>query len=130
MPEPLLIKQGTTRLITITGLRDAHGTILDPTGWAIYAVARPGIWAAEVAVWRDVPGSGEYLAEVADADPLIDPTVIMGEKWIQLHIDPAVSDTWTWRVADLDIEIKEPGTGREETFTTELELVPTTVRNA
>lgn len=130
MPEPLRIKQGTTRTVTVTGLRDAHGAILDPTGWAIHGVARPGMWADPTAVWRSAPpGVGEYLAEVVDADPTIDPTVVSGEKWIELHIAPAVSLTWvTWRNAVLDVTVTEPVTARTETFSTTLELIPTTVR--
>lgn len=131
MPEPLKIKQGTTRTVAVTGLRDAHGSILDPSGWAVEAVARPGIWADPVGVWRDTPdeGAGELLAEIVDADPTIDPTVEAGEKWIDLHIDPDVSLSWvTWREADLDVTIIEPGTGRTETFHSDLYLIPTTVR--
>jgi hypothetical protein len=127
--DPLQIKQGTTRFITIKGLRDDAGNILDPTGWDIHGVARPGLWADETAVWRDSPGVGEHLAEVVDADPDIDPTVLPGEKWIDLHIDPDVSDAWTWGHARLDVEIREPSTDREETFTADLQLIPTTVRN-
>jgi hypothetical protein len=130
VPEPLRIKQGTTRTVTVTGLRDSHGDLLDPTGWAIHGVARPGIWADPVAVWRDEPDTdaGELQADVIDADP-DDPTVQAGEKWIELHIDPAVSLTWvTWLDADLDVTITESGTGRVETFHTDLHLIPTTVR--
>jgi hypothetical protein len=120
--EPLLIKQGTTRSITITNLRDAHGQPLDPTGWGIHGVARPGIWAASVAVWRNNPdlNAGELLAEIVDDET--------GGKQIDLDIDPAVSDSWHWSVAVLDVEIQEPLTNRQETFSVELQLVPTTVR--
>jgi hypothetical protein len=127
--EPLLIKQGTTRTVTITHIRDTTGNLLDPTGWGIHAVARPGYWADPVAVWKNNPGTGELLAEVVDANPLTDPTVVTGEKWIELHIDPTVSDGWTWMDAKLDAEIHEPPPGvREETFSADLRLVPTTVR--
>jgi hypothetical protein len=132
VPEPLRIKQGTTRAVLVTGLRDSHGALLDPSGWAIHGVARPGIWADVVAVWRDTPDTdlGELLAEVVDADPTIDPTVQDGEKWIELHIDPDVSLAWvTWRDADLDVTVTESGTGRTETFHTDLHLIPTTVRS-
>lgn len=130
MAEPLLVKQGTTRVVTVTGLRDTFGAVLDPTGWAVHAVARPGVWAAPVAVWRNTPSAGEHLAEVVPADPRLDPTVVTGEKWVWLHVDPAVSLTWSWSVVNLDVEVTEPGTGRKEAFTTELRLVPTTVRSA
>lgn len=127
--EPLLVKQGTTRVVTLRSLRDNTGALLDPTGWGIEGVARPGIWADVVAVWSDDPADGEYLAEVVDADPDLDPTVVAGEKWIDLHIDPDVSLTWTtWFVALLDVSVTEPVTGRKETFSTEIRLVPTTVR--
>lgn len=129
MPEPLIIKQGTTRTVFLTGLRDTHGALLDPTGWGIHGVARPGVWADTVAVWRDTPGAGELQADVVDADPTIDPTVVTGEKWVELHVDPAVSLGWVgWRDAEVDVTITEPGTGRVETFHTELHLIPTTVR--
>jgi hypothetical protein len=127
--DPLEIKQGTTRVVTLRNLRDSTGSLLDPTGWGIRGVARPGIWADVVAVWTDTPADGEYLAEVVDADPDLDQTVVPGEKWIDLHIDPDVSLTWTaWFVALLDVSITEPGTDRKETFSTELRVVPTTVR--
>jgi hypothetical protein len=120
--EPLAIKQGTTRTVTITNLRDADGQSLDPTGWGIHGVARPGIWATPVAVWRNNPNrnAGELLAEIVDNE--------MGGKQIDLDIDPAVSDTWHWSVAILDVEIREPLANRQETFTVELQLIPTTVR--
>lgn len=130
MPDPLKVKQGTTRTVALTGLRDSAGALLNPTGWAIHGVARPGIWADPVAVWRDNPGDGELQADVIDADPTIDPTVEAGEKWIELHIEPAVSLTWvTWRDAELDVTITESGTDRVETFHTDLHLIPTTVRD-
>jgi hypothetical protein len=130
VPDPLKVKQGTTRTVALTGLRDATGALLNPTDWAIHGVARPGIWADPVAVWRDEPGEGELQADVIDADPAIDPTVEPGEKWIELHIDPAVSLTWvTWRDAELDVTITESGTDRVETFHTDLHLIPTTVRD-
>jgi hypothetical protein len=131
VPDPLKVKQGTTRTVALTGLRDSTGALLDPTGWAIHGVARPGVWADPVAVWRDTPdtGAGELATEVVDADPAIDPTVEAGEKWIDLHIDPDVSLSWvTWREAELDVTITEPGTGRTETFHSDLHLIPTTVR--
>lgn len=127
--EPLVLKQGTTRTITVTGLRTAANELLDPTRWGLHAVARPGIWADPVAVWRDTPGVGEHLAEVVPADPTVDPTVSPGEKWLYLHIAPVVSDTWEWATANLDIEISEPSTGRQETFSRILRLDPTTVRS-
>jgi hypothetical protein len=122
--EPLVIKQGTTRTVTITGLRDADGAILDPTGWGIHGVARPGYWAAPIAVWRNNSDTelDELLAEVVDDGA--------GEKQIDLHIDPAVSDGWHWSVAVLDVEIQEPVTNRQETFSVELQLIPTTVRTS
>lgn len=129
MAEPLSIKQGTTRTIVVSKLRDAAKQPLNPTGWTVYAVARTGIWGPVVAVWRTIPGEDEGLAEVVDADPTIDSTVVAGEKWIYLHVTPTMSDGWSWQAAELDIEIKEPGVnGREETFSTELRIVPTTVR--
>lgn len=124
----LQIKQGTTRTVTVTGLLDATGVLLDPTGWDIHAVARPGIWAAPVAVWRDTPGPGELLAEVMAADLTITPTAQPDEKWIYLHIDPTTSLAWTWFTAVVDITITEPVTNRKETFSTTLRLTPTTVR--
>lgn len=128
MADPLLIKQGTSRTIVVSKLRDARKELLDPTGWDIHAVARRGIWGPVVAEWvSGSPTAGQGLAEVVDADPQIDPTVQAGEKWIYLHIEPDRSDTWTWRHAALDIEIHEPG-GREETFSAAIELVPSTVR--
>ncbi len=126
--EPLCIKQGTTRIITLTRLRDAYNNILDPTGWGIHGVARAGMWGPVVAIWRDNPGPTEHLAEVVPADTVLDPTADPTEKWIYLHIDPTDSDAWSWSEADLDVELTEPGTGREEAFTTELRLVPTTIR--
>lgn len=129
MPEPLRIKQGATRTVTVTGIRDAAGVVLDPTGWAVHGIARPGMWADPVAVWRDTPGTGELLADVVAADPVLDPKAVEGEKWIELHIDPAVSLGWvTWQDADLDVSITEPVTGRVETFHSDLHLIPTTVR--
>lgn len=130
MAEPLEIKQGTTRIIVVSQLRDAAKQPLDPTGWTIHAVARPGVWGPVVAEWvSGTPGEDQGLAEVVDAEPDIDPSVTTGEKWIYLHITPTWSDTWTWSRADLDIEIHEPGPdGREETFSRELKLIPTTVR--
>lgn len=130
MADVLDIKQGTTRTVTVKGLRDADGNLLDPTGWDLHAVARPGLWAAPVAVWRDNPGAGEMLAVVVDADPELDPAVLPGEKWIDLQIDPADSDPWTWGTAVLDVEITEPDTFRQEAFSTELRLVPAVVRSA
>lgn len=130
MLDPLEIKQGTTRVVTLRNLRDRAGQLLDPTGWGIRGVARPGIWADVVAVWTGNPAGGEYLAEVVDADPELDPTVVDGEKWIDLHIDPEASLSWTtWFTALLDVSVTEPVTGRKETFSTELRLVPTTVRS-
>lgn len=126
--DPLIIKQGTTRLVALTGLRDAAGGVFDPTGWIVRAVARAGIWAAVASEWHSAPTITQYLAEVVNADPACDSSVIPGEKWIYLHIDPAVSDTWTWSDAVLDIEIREPSTGNEEAFSTQLRLVPATVR--
>lgn len=128
MADLLDIKQGATRTVTVKGLRDAEDQVLDPTGWSIHAVARPGLWAAPIGVWRDQPTGDELQAEVVDADPT-ETGVLPGEKWIDLHIDAAVSDTWHWSVANLDVEITEPGTGRQETFTTQLRLVATTVRD-
>jgi hypothetical protein len=124
--EPLQIKQGTTRTVTITNIRDADGNVLDPTAWGIHGVARPGYWAAPVAVWRNSPNAllGELLAEVVDADPPAE----AGEKQIELHIDPEVSAGWHWSVVNLDVEMREPITNRQETFSVELQLIPTTVR--
>jgi len=128
MAEPLEIKQGTTRTIVVSKLRDSAGQPLDPTGWEVHAVARAGVWGPVVAAWRTTPGDGEGLAEVVDADPDVDPTAA-GEKWIYLHITPAWSDGWTWTYADLDIEIHEPPPlSREEAFSRQLKLIPTTVR--
>lgn len=131
MAEVLEIKQGTSRTIVVSKIRDAAEQILDPTGWEIHAVARSGMWGPIVAEWvSGSPGEDQGLAEVVDADPDIDPTVATGEKWIYLHIAPAWSDTWTWRHAELDIEVHEPAPGlREETFSADLRLVPTTVRD-
>lgn len=130
MPEPLRIKQGTTRTVLLTGLRDSDGALLDPSGWGIHGVARPGIWADSVAVWRDTATGDELQADVVDADPAIDPTVEVGEKWIELHIPPEVSLGWvTWRDAELDVTVTESGTGRTETFHADLHLIPTTVRD-
>lgn len=122
MAEPLPIKQGTTRAVTITGLRDANGQDLDPTDWGIHGVARPGYWAAPVAVWRNNPDTelDELRAEVIDDGA--------GGKQIDLRIDPEVSDRWHWSVAVLDVEIQEPVTNRQETFSVELQLIPTAVR--
>lgn len=125
----LPIDQGVTRIITVTHLVDAHGQWLNPTGWSIHAVARAGsVKGPSVAAWRDSPGTGEGKAEVVDADPTIDPTSSAGEKWIYLHVDPSMSDTWTWTSAELRIEIQEPGaSGRQESFPAHLVLNPTTV---
>jgi hypothetical protein len=128
--DPLEIKQGTTRIVTIKGLRDADGDLLDPTSWSIHAVARPGLWAAEAVVWRDNPAEGELQARVVDADPTLDPSVQAGEKWIDLDIAPDDSAGWTWSVAILDVEITEPVTNRRETFSTQLKLIPAVVRTA
>lgn len=129
MADLLDIKQGTDRTVTVKGLRDGNGDVLDPTGWSIHAVARPGIWAAPIGVWRDQPTGDELLAQVIDADPT-ETGVLPGEKWIDLHIDAAVSDTWSWSVAVLDVEIIEPNTNRQETFSTSLRLIPAVVRTA
>jgi hypothetical protein len=126
--EPLILKQGATRTITITELRDANGGYLNPTGWTIHGVARAGIWGPVVATWRNTPAAGEGLAQVVAADLSIDPTANPAEKWLYLHVTPAMSDAWTWRDAVLDVEITEPGTGRVETFTVDLRLAPTTIR--
>lgn len=129
MAEPLVIEQGTTRIIVVSKLRDARKQFLNPTGWTTHAVARTGVWGPVVAVWRSIPGAGEGQAEVVAADVLIDPTADVTEKWIYLHVTPAMSDAWTWGAAVLHIEIKEPGVdGREERFSVDLKLDPTTVR--
>jgi hypothetical protein len=127
--DPLDIKQGTTRIVTIKGLRDADGDLLDPTGWGIHAVARPGVWAQPVAVWRNQPIGAELQAEVVDADPE-ETGVQPGEKWINLEIAPDDSDAWRWSTVVLDVEINEPNTNRQETFTTRLRLIPAVVRTA
>jgi hypothetical protein len=127
--DPLEIKQGATRSVTLKGLRDGNGDPLDPTGWDIHGVARPGLWAAKAVVWRDDPADDELLATVVDADP-DEPGVSPGEKWIELNIEAGDSDPWTWSVVVLDVEITEPITGRQETFSAQLKLIPAVVRMA
>jgi hypothetical protein len=120
----LPIDQGTQRYITVTNLRDAHKQVLNPTGWTITAMARQGsVRGPLVATWRDDPGAGEYLAEVVDADPLIDPTVQPGEKWVYLHVDPSASNAWTWVTAELWVNLAEPSPGvRSESWQAHLQL--------
>lgn len=131
MADPLEIKQGTTRTIIVKKLRDAAGDMLDPTGWSVHAVARRGIWGAVAAEWvSGSPAPDQGQAEIAPADSDIDPVAsAAGEKWIYLYITPEWSDSWTWRSAVLDIEVHEPSpTSREEAFSVDLRLIPTTVR--
>lgn len=130
MTPELVIKQGTTRIVAVTKLRDAAGQPLDPSGWEIHAVARTGVWGPVAAEWvSGSPGPGQGVAEVVDADAAVDATVTVGEKWIYLYIPPAMSDGWLWQSAELDIELREPAPGlREETFSATLRITPTAVR--
>lgn len=120
MPEPpLTIEQGTTRIIVISNIRDAAGSVFDPTGWALRGVARTA-GAVMVAEWSHAPAGTQGKAEVVDpvAAGLIgpdDPPPLPGERWILLHISPAMSRSWSWIVAHLDVHMTEPGaSGREE----------------
>jgi hypothetical protein len=125
----LPIDQGTTRIIVVSELRDARGQFLDPTGWSIHAVARAeNVRGPIVAEWRSTPAEDEGLAEVVAADVLIAPSADPAEKWIYLHIQPSMSDEWSFVTAELWIEVQEPAPGsQQEAFKAHLTLDQTTV---
>jgi len=109
---PLTIEQGTTRVIVVSGIRDDADAVLDPTGWALRGVARTA-GAAMVAEWSHEPTGAQGLAEVVDpvAAGLIgpdDPAPAAGERWILLHVTPAMSRAWWWNTAHLDVHMTEP----------------------
>ena len=108
-PAPLEIQQGTTFVLIVKNLRDKVGAVLDPTGWAIRAVARRNPHdGAILAAWSSDPVGTEGTAAVSVADPLPGETVTPGEKWIYLYGTPTMSRAWAWSTARLDIHITEP----------------------
>ena len=109
---PLTIEQGTTRVIVVSDIRDRAGAVLDPTGWALRGVARTA-GAAIVAEWSHEPTGTQGLAEVVDPVTAglvrpTDPTPAAGERWILLHVTPAMSRAWWWNTAHLDVHMTEP----------------------
>jgi len=109
---PLTIEQGTTRVIVVSDIRDWAGAVLDPTGWALRGVAR-AVGAAIVAEWSHAPTGTQGLAEVVNpvTAGLIgpdDPVPLPGERWILLHVTPAMSRAWWWHNAHLDVHMTEP----------------------
>lgn len=103
------LTQGVTEEIYAKNLTDDTGAALDPTGWAIAAVAcqYAGIGPV-VATWSDSPSEGQGLAEVVDA---ISPA---SGKWVVLHCTPALTDSWTWDRGWLQCVITEPGGEQRE----------------
>lgn len=126
---PVSVKIGVTRLIVFKKLRDVAGAFFDPTGWAIRGIARAGrVDGTVVAVWSDTPTGIEGLAEVVAADTDVDPSADPAEWWLALHIEPAMSDAWTFSRAPLDVEVREPsGDLRQEVFSALIKTVPTTM---
>ena len=115
MPDlPLTIEQGTTRVIVVSGIRDDAGAVLDPTGWALRGVARVPVENPVIAAeWSHEPTGAQGLAEVVDpvAAGLVgpdDPVPLLGERWILLHVTPAMSRAWWWHNAHLDVHMTEP----------------------
>lgn len=101
------IVQGTTTAITAGNIR-IDGALIDPTGWTIHAVLRRDhVEGLLVATWRNIPGPGEGLAEVAPADLNIDPSAV-GQKWVYLRITPEMSSAWTLSRGVCHAEITEP----------------------
>ena len=108
-PAPLEIQQGTTFVLIGKNLRDGVDAVLDPTGWAIRAVARRNPQdGAILAAWSSDPVGTEGTAAVGAARPLPGETVTPGEKWIYLYGTPTMSRAWAWSTARLDIHITEP----------------------
>jgi phage gp36-like protein len=110
---PLTIEQGTTQVIVVSDIRDGVGAVVDPTGWALRSVARVSVEnPVIVAEWSYEPTGTQGLAEVVDpvAAGLVgpdDPTPAPGERWILLHITPAMSGEWQWNTAHLYVHITE-----------------------
>lgn len=103
------LTQGVTEEIYAKDLTDDTGQALDPTGWAIHAVARQyGAVGPVVATWSSSPAAGEGLAEVISA---ISPAT---GKWVVLHCTPTLSDGWTWDRGHLQCVIIEPDNALRE----------------
>jgi hypothetical protein len=104
----LTIPQGTTCAITGRDIR-IDGQSVDITGWTIHAVLRRNhTYGPIIATWRNAPGVGEGLAEVAAADLGIDPTADPSEKWLYLRILPAMSRAWVMARGVVHAEAAEP----------------------
>lgn len=95
MTTTLVLAQGATRSILITGITDSAGEPLTVTGWGVHAVVRAGPGSPVLAEWSHDPTTGQGYA------------VALGEE-ITLQIPPAMSHPWTWDVAQLQVEITEP----------------------
>ena len=116
----LEIQQGATVVIIVKNIRDYAGAVLDPTGWTVRAVARRNPRDATIlAAWSSVPTGIEGSAVVGDPQPAPGETVTPGEKWIFLHVTPAMSRAWTWSIAWFDIHITEPAAPFREVRITE-----------
>lgn len=101
------IPQGATCAITAMDIR-IDGQLVDMTGWTIHAVLRRDhVGGAIVATWRNLPGAGEGLAEVAPADLAVDPMAV-GQKWVYLRITPDMSSAWTFFRGVVHAEATEP----------------------
>ena len=129
----LEIQQGATVVIYAKNIRDYAGAVLDPTGWTIRAAARQNPQDGVIlAAWSSTPAGIEGSAVVGDPEPAPGETVTPGEKWIFLHVTPAMSRAWTWSIAWFDIHMTEPAAPFREVRITEpdtrLFLKHTTVR--
>ena len=129
----LEIQQGATVVIFAKNIRDYAGAVLDPTGWTIRAAARRSPQDGVIlAAWSSDPDGIEGSAVVGDPEPAPGETVTPGEKWIFLHVTPAMSRAWMWSIAWFDIHMTEPAEPFREVRITEpdtrLFLKHTTVR--
>lgn len=91
----LIVTQGADCTVHITAITDAAGAALDVTGWTVIAQARQRPGAVLLAEWRNVPTGSQGTATTDAAG-------------IHLAVPAAMSDPWTWSVAELHCEAHEP----------------------
>jgi hypothetical protein len=101
--QALVIEQGTSRAIVISGIVDAVNNPLDVTAWTIHAQARLDPYFPVLAEWVSGTPTGAQGQATATGDS------------IRLEIPYAMSSAWTFQTARLQVEMTEPGpSGRRE----------------
>lgn len=95
----MILTQGLSEVVKVTGIVDADGDPLDVTGWAVAAALvetdEAGQRCDVVAEWSTTPTGDQGQATAVGST-------------VTLTITPAMSSAWTWRRGVLQAEITEP----------------------